>query len=82
MFELRKKKLLNEMKSPNFKGERAKMLNNISFFEINMLRGPYFQEGYKIGYGLWDLENKTNATASKAAGAAGQPEEEAYDDEF
>ena len=67
------------MKSAPLKGDRAKMLDNISFFEINMLRGPYYQEGFKIAYGLWDLQVRTKANTTAAVA---QEEEEAYDDEF
>ena len=68
------------MKATNFTTDRAKMLNNISSFEVNMLRSPAFQEGFTVGFALHDLENRDGHGAKKTV--AGVPEEAAYDDEF
>ena len=56
LFELRKKKLFISMKSIDFKERRVRKIENITFFEINMIRGVY-QKAYEIGYSIADLVN-------------------------
>ena len=81
LYELRRAKIIKNMKATSFKADRVKKLDNISFFEINMIRGGYFQEGYRVSFALWDL-----LASSKSKEATGdktrQEEEQAYDDDF
>ena len=55
LFEIRKKKLLNNMKAVTFKDRKIKKIDNITFFEINMIRGVY-QKAYEVGYSISKLE--------------------------
>ena len=80
LFELRKAKLNKTMKLSSMSHERVKKLDNISFFEVNMLRGEFYQKGYQISHTLWDLISKSQEKLTKEAGK--EQVEEVYDEDF
>mmetsp|Transcript_9773 Transcript_9773/g.8610 ORF Transcript_9773/g.8610 Transcript_9773/m.8610 type:complete len:134 (+) Transcript_9773:245-646(+) len=82
LYELRRAKLIKNMKSTTFKADRIKKLDNITSFEVNMLRGQYYQEGYQISFSLWDLLTSVQSKTGGVAVGGRAEEEEAYDDDF
>ena len=77
LYELRIKKLIETIKSINFKGQKIKQLSNITNYEVNMIRA--YTKGLPVGFALDALERDRNQ--AHAADDLDN-EEAAYDNEF